>query len=190
MMKAFGMLIQGATAHVTSDTGKLPSMIPYTGTGTIVTGDGSHHSISHTGNITIPLHDSHVPLSNVLFSPAIQKNILSVSKLVDETNSSMEFTPSSVCLKDLHTKKMLARGHRRGNMYVFEEAPTSLKSTSTVAPSFPTYLSQSSSVKQCNKPNLWHSRLGHCSQGFLDKLSAQGLIPKVTLEQKCSSCHV
>ena len=162
----------GAAAHVTSDAGKLSNMVPYIGTGTIVTGDGSHHPISHTGNASLSLSQSTLPLKNVLLTPAIEKNILSVSKLVDETNSSMEFTPSSVCLKDLRTKKMLAKGERRGNMYVFEAAPGTLKTSSTVTPSFPAYLSQSSSVVQCNKPVSWHRRLGHCSQGFLDKLSS------------------
>ncbi|MFV0960701.1 GAG-pre-integrase domain-containing protein, partial [Klebsiella pneumoniae] len=130
-----------------------------------------------------------LPLSNVLITPAIQKNILSVSKLVDDTHSSVEFTPSSVCLKDLHTKRTLARGERRGNMYVFEEAPVPLKASSTVTSSFPAYLSQSS-VMKCNKPDSWHRRLGHCSQGFLDKLSSQGFISKVVLDHKCPSCNV
>ncbi|MFV0960721.1 hypothetical protein QML37_30515, partial [Klebsiella pneumoniae] len=80
----------GAAAHVTSDAGKLSHMVPYTGTGTIVTGDGSHHPISHTGNASLSLSNSKLPLNNVLLTPAIEKNILSVSKLVDETNSSME----------------------------------------------------------------------------------------------------
>ncbi|MFA1236630.1 GAG-pre-integrase domain-containing protein [Klebsiella pneumoniae] len=53
------------------------------------------------------------------------------------------------------------------------------------APSFPALLS-----RQCNKPDLWRLRLGHCSQVFLDKLHAKGLIPKVSLESKCPSCHL
>ena len=190
----------GAAAHVTSDAGKFSHLTPYTGNGTIVIGDGSHHPISHTGNVSLSLPESQLPLSNVLLTPAIQKNILSVSKLVDETNSSVEFTPS-VYLKDLHTKKTLAKGERRGNMYVFEESHVPLKTSSSVAvassaSSFPTFLSRStdhsssSRVLKLNKPDLWHLRLGHCSQVFLDKLSAKGLIPAVSLESKCPSCHL
>ncbi|CAN6453390.1 unnamed protein product [Victoria cruziana] len=179
----------GATAHVTSDAGKFFSLMPYTGTCTVVTGVGSHHPISHTGNITLDMHNSTIPLSDVLLTPAIQKNILSVSKLVDDTNSSMVFTPSSVCLKDLQTKRTLAKGHRRGNMYVFEESAVPLEASS--APSFTTILSSSShDVQQYNQPDVWHLKLGHCSQGFLDKLAVQGLIPKVSLDSKCSSCHL
>ncbi|KAF3773674.1 Retrovirus-related Pol polyprotein from transposon TNT 1-94 [Nymphaea thermarum] len=46
-----------------------------------------------------------------------------VSKLIDDTHSSVEFTPSSVYVKDARTKKTFAEGTRKGDMYVLEEAP-------------------------------------------------------------------
>lgn len=78
----------GAATHVTSDVGKLLNLFPYTGHGSIVTGGETHHSISHIANTFLHVQNTKIPLSNVLVVLAIKKNILSVSKFVDNTNSS------------------------------------------------------------------------------------------------------
>ncbi|KAF3777917.1 Retrovirus-related Pol polyprotein from transposon TNT 1-94 [Nymphaea thermarum] len=96
----------GAAAHVTGDTDQ----------GSVVTGDGSHHTISHVGNAQISMGSSSIPLKNVLVVPSVKKNIISVSKLIDDTHSSVEFTSSSVYVKDARTKKTFAEGTRKGNI--------------------------------------------------------------------------
>jgi hypothetical protein len=85
---------------------------PYVGKNSIITGDGSHHSISHIGNAIIPMSKSPLNLSNVIHAPNIQKNIVSVSKLVDDVNASVEFTLASVYVKDLRTRETFAEGKR------------------------------------------------------------------------------
>lgn len=81
-----------AAAHVTLDAGKFPSLILYKGKDKIVMRVGSHHLISRTGIISFVMHNSTISLSNVLLISTIQKNILFVYKLIDDTNPSMEFT--------------------------------------------------------------------------------------------------
>ncbi|KAF3781464.1 Retrovirus-related Pol polyprotein from transposon TNT 1-94 [Nymphaea thermarum] len=81
----------GAAAHVTGDAGQ----------GSVVMGDGSHHTISHIGNARISMGNSSIPLKNVLVVPSVKKNIISVSKLIDDTHSSVEFTSSSVYVKEI-----------------------------------------------------------------------------------------
>ncbi|KAF3791723.1 hypothetical protein EJ110_NYTH13772 [Nymphaea thermarum] len=117
----------GAAAHVTGDAGKLSSALPYLAKGSVVTGDGSHHKISHTGNAHISMAHSFIPLKNVFVVPNVKKNIIYVSKLIDDTHSSVEFTPS-VYVKDARTKKTFAKDVRKGDMYVIEEAPKVSKS--------------------------------------------------------------
>ncbi|KAF3772117.1 Retrovirus-related Pol polyprotein from transposon TNT 1-94, partial [Nymphaea thermarum] len=95
----------GAAAHVIGDAGQ----------GSVVTGDGSHHTISHIGNARISMGNSSIPLKNVLVVLSVKKNIISVSKLIDDTHSSVEFTPSSVYVKDVQTKKTFAEGTRKGD---------------------------------------------------------------------------
>ncbi|KAF3772495.1 hypothetical protein EJ110_NYTH57763 [Nymphaea thermarum] len=106
----------GAAAHVTGDIGNLSSVFPYLEQDSVVTGDGSHHTISHIGNAQISMGSSSIPLKNVLVVPSVKKNIISVSKLIDDTHSSVEFTPSSVYVKDDRTKKTFAEGTRKGDM--------------------------------------------------------------------------
>ncbi|KAF3778842.1 hypothetical protein EJ110_NYTH41616 [Nymphaea thermarum] len=112
----------GAVAHVTGETGNLSSVFSYLDKGSVVTGDGSHHTITHIGNAQISMGSSSIPLKNVLVVPSVKKNIVSVSKLIDDTHSSVEFTPSSVYVKDAQTKRTFAEGTRKGNMYVLQEA--------------------------------------------------------------------
>ncbi|KAF3781753.1 Retrovirus-related Pol polyprotein from transposon TNT 1-94 [Nymphaea thermarum] len=113
----------GAAAHVTGETGNLSSVFPYLDKGSVVTGDGSHHTITHVGNAQISMGSSFIPLKNVLVVPSVKKNIVSVSKLIDDTHSSVEFTSSSVYVKDAQTKRTFAEGTRKRNMYVLQEAP-------------------------------------------------------------------
>ncbi|KAF3772362.1 Retrovirus-related Pol polyprotein from transposon TNT 1-94 [Nymphaea thermarum] len=98
----------GAAAHVTGETGNLSSVFPYLDKGSVVTGDGSHHTITHVGNAQISMGSSFIPLKNVLVVPSVKKNIVSVSKLIDDTHSSVEFTASSVYVKDAQTKRTFA----------------------------------------------------------------------------------
>ena len=144
---------------------------------------------------------SSLNLSNVIHAPNIQKNIVSVSKLVDDVNASVEFTPSSVYVKDLRTRETFAEGKRRGNIYIFQEDP-----------SFSLFILPDSSLKphqhlsfvpskyvfaisECNKPTLWHSRLGHCGRHFIEKLVLNNFIPRSSLspkvsDTKCPNCHL
>ncbi|KAF3771482.1 Retrovirus-related Pol polyprotein from transposon TNT 1-94, partial [Nymphaea thermarum] len=129
----------GVAAHVTGDTGNLSSVFPYLGQGSVVTGDGSHHTISHVGNARISMGNSSIPLKNVLVVPSVKKSIISVSKLIDDTHSSVEFTPSSVYVKDVRTKKTFTEGTRKGDMYVLEEAPTMSKQPRLSESCFPSH---------------------------------------------------
>ncbi|KAF3785986.1 hypothetical protein EJ110_NYTH24004 [Nymphaea thermarum] len=113
----------GAATHVTDDVGKLSSALPYLANGSVVTRDGFHHKISDAGNAHISMAHSSIPLKNVPVVPNVKKNIIFVSKHIDDTNSSVEFTPSSVYVKDARTKKTFAEGVRKGDMYIIEEAP-------------------------------------------------------------------
>ncbi|KAF3783428.1 hypothetical protein EJ110_NYTH27691 [Nymphaea thermarum] len=183
----------GAAAHVTGDTGNLSSVFPYLCQGSVVTGDGSHHTISHIGNARISMGNSSIPLKNVLVVPSVKKNIISVSKLIDDTHSFVEFTPSSVYVKDVRTKKTFAEGTCNGDMYVLEEAPTMSKQPRLSESCFSSH--SEVNIAEHNKPSIWHGRLAHCSQSFVRSLVADGLLDKSSLSPAsesgmCSSCHI
>lgn len=68
-------------AHVTSNAGKFLNLISYKGRGIIVLGNGSHHS-TYTGNVSVILPNSSLPLFDVLLTLAIKKNIIFVLNLL------------------------------------------------------------------------------------------------------------
>ena len=182
----------GAAAHVTDDAGKLSSASPYLAKGSVVTGDGTHHKITHIGNAYVSLPHTSLPLHNVLVVPNVKKNIISVSKLIDDSSTSVEFTPSSVFVKDPLTKTIFAEGIREGNMYVLKEAPPVSKSSSSV--SFPISPNEVN-LTQIDMPSIWHNRLGHCSHSFISSLVNNGLLHKSSMRPvsesgMCSSCQL
>lgn len=75
-------------------------MVSYKSYDTVVIGDDTHNSISHIRNVSSSLNDSPLPLFDILLTPVIKKNIIFVSKLVDDCKCQVEFNSSYVCLKD------------------------------------------------------------------------------------------
>lgn len=49
--------------------------------------------ITHIENVHFPLSTFHLSLSNVIVDPNVKNNIISISKLVDDKNASIESTP-------------------------------------------------------------------------------------------------
>lgn len=74
----------GTAVHVTGDVSKFYPLVLYHGKGSIVM------EMVHITPYHIYIHCLHS--ANVLHVPNIKKNIVSVSKLIDNTNFTVEFT--------------------------------------------------------------------------------------------------
>lgn len=66
-----------ASNHMTSSPTNLQNVVPYTDTLTVQTANGDHLPITSVGDISGPL-----PLTNVLVSPYLATNLISVGQLV------------------------------------------------------------------------------------------------------------
>ena len=84
-------------------------------------------------------------LNNVLVSPSLVKNLISVHSLTRYNNVSVEFDPFGFSIKDLPTQTMLLRCNSHGNLYPLPLHPSSTEALVTLAPTV----------------DLWHQRLGH-----------------------------
>jgi hypothetical protein len=136
------MVDSGASSHVTGKTGNLTSSQPNLDINSqhIIVGDGSKIPIIATGSVQIsklPLY-----LQNVLVSPSIVKNLISVQKFTRDNFVSIEFDPFSFSVKDLATKTLLHRSNSDGDLYPWISSPTVLSTLGG---------------------NVWHQRLGHPS---------------------------
>jgi hypothetical protein len=90
----------GASNHTTSDAGNLTSIHPptFTDTSSIVVGNGSALSVTLVGDSALrgPFY-----LNNVLVTPDIIQNLLSVRRFTTDNWCSMEFDQFGLSVKDL-----------------------------------------------------------------------------------------
>jgi hypothetical protein len=143
----------GASSHVTGKTGNLTTThsAPELNSHHIIVGNGSKLPILVVGSVQIsslPLY-----LQNVLVSPGIVKNLISVRQFTLDNYVSIEFDPFGFSVKDLATKTLLLRSNSDGDLYPFfgtKTPPAAAFSTTT--------------------GDLWHRRLGHPSSTTLSHL--------------------
>lgn len=126
--------------------------------------NGATASVTHIGSI----HFADFVLQNVLCVPSFKLNLISISKLVLDSQCLATFTNNTCVLQDQRSGKMIGMGTERGGLYYLD---TSQKSKCNVASSPTPHLS-----------NLWHKRLGHPS----NKVSS--LFPFSIIENKI--CNV
>ena len=99
-------LDSGATSHMASSSGMLSSSRPCHFTN-IVVGDGSSLPATHTGHTSIPTTTSSLSLNNVLVSPHLIKNLISVKKLARDNPVNVEFDDFGFSVKDRRTRRVI-----------------------------------------------------------------------------------
>ncbi|KAF8408703.1 hypothetical protein HHK36_004767 [Tetracentron sinense] len=168
----------GASSHMTTDSGKLQTLIEYHGPEKIMVGNGDKLDITHVGSTLINVGNDQLQLNDVLVVPAIKKNLISVSQLTSDYPYLFEFSSTGFVIKDRGTKSVIASGHRHGDSYALQ-----LEDKKAF---FSTRFRVVSSV-------FWHQRLGHSHNQVIDFLSHNKLISSTTtnkVETVCSSCQM
>ena len=79
-----GYMDSGATTHMTSNPGNLNSVFPVSTACRITVGDGSSLPITHVGHGSFPSNSTPIHMSNVLVSPELVTNLVSVCSLTRE----------------------------------------------------------------------------------------------------------
>ena len=102
---------------------------------------------------TIPTSSSPIQLNNVLVSPSIVKNLVSIPKLTRDNNISIEFDPTAFSIKDLPTGTVMLRCESFGELY-------------PLRPRKPLTLTSS-----MDSIDLWHECLGHPGNNTLSQIS-------------------
>jgi hypothetical protein len=149
----------GAGSHMTSDAGKLSTISPpFSSTPSIIVGNGALLPITATGSHTFSLPHRNLVLNNVLVSPNIIKNLISIRRFTTDNNCSIEFDPFGLSVKDLQTRNVIARCNSSGDLYPFY-TPSTSTSAFLAAPT-----------------SLWHQRLGHLGREALTKLISSSVI--------------
>ena len=171
------ILDSGATHHLTTDLNNLSLHQPYNGGEEVTIADGSGLAISHTGSALLPTPSQSLTLRDVLYVPNLQNNLVSVYRLCNANQVSVEFFPAHFQVKDLSTGARLLQGRTKNELY---ECP--IPSTINSFHASPTPKTTSS---------FWHSRLGHPSFSVLKSVVSQFSLPvsnSLPKQYSCSDC--
>ena len=110
-------LDSGASNQMTSSPIKLQNVVPYTGHLIVQAANGDHLPITSVGDTPSPL-----PLTNVLVSPHLATNLVSVGQLV-ENNCNVSFSPSGCVVQDRASGEVIARGPKHGRLFSLPVSP-------------------------------------------------------------------
>ncbi|KAI3725566.1 hypothetical protein L1987_65356 [Smallanthus sonchifolius] len=150
----------GATNHLSSDPGMCSTSHNVNSIKHIFVGNGHKLPILGSGNITLP---NNLRLNNVLYTPQIIKNLISVKRLAIDNFVSVEFDPFGFSVKDFRNGMIMTRHNSDGPLYPLTAPATASNPT---ASSF--FVSSAS--------DCWHDRLGHPGLPVVDFLSSRHLI--------------
>jgi hypothetical protein len=107
----------GASTHMSSTSGITSSPTPLPFQSFITIGNGARLPVTHTAAATIPTSSSPLQLNNVLITPSLIKNLISVKQLTRDNNVSVEFDPVGFSVKDLATQTVILRCKGVGDLY-------------------------------------------------------------------------
>ncbi|GJW95126.1 hypothetical protein Tco_0174798, partial [Tanacetum coccineum] len=108
----------------------------------VIVGNRSSIPVTHSGHVQIPNLYRPLHLRNVLVTPNIIKNLVSVRKFTTNNKCSIDFDPYGFTVRDYHTRQTLLRCDSTGDLY-------------------PLHVAASAFALLTNNNSLWHQRLGH-----------------------------
>ncbi|GJR76034.1 ribonuclease H-like domain-containing protein [Tanacetum coccineum] len=160
----------GASSHLNFNASNLSTIFDKRLFPSVHVGDGKSIPVTNTGHSIIPSHHRPLHLHNVLVTPNIIKNLISVRQFTRDNNCTIEFDAFGFSVKDYLTRHILLRCDSSSDLY-----PVTKPSTSPIA-----FLSTSAST--------WHQRLGHPGDQVLRSLVSSRFI-SCNKEKSSHICH-
>lgn len=117
VMASNWLVDNAALHHVTGDHQNLATYSPYTGTHSVLIGNGTGLSISRTGSTFLPTSHKNFSLHHTLYVPSMHKNLISVSKFFASNNTSVEIFRDYFHVKDKSTGAILLQGQNNKGIY-------------------------------------------------------------------------
>lgn len=147
----------GASSHLNASVNSLSNIFNTCMYPSVSVGDGHNIPVTNTGRSILPTPSRPLYLNNVLITPHIVKNLISVRQFVCENNCTVEFDPFGFSVKDFMTRRVLLRCDSTGDLY-----PVTV----------PCPIPQALLVSQ----HTWHQRLGHPGSEVLRRLVSNNFI--------------
>ncbi|KAF7835230.1 uncharacterized protein G2W53_010089 [Senna tora] len=135
--------------------------------------NGTNILVKETGTVNI----GSLQLKDVFYIPSFHYNLVSVNQLTKTNSANVFFDHNSYLIQDLKTKKSLATGRVKGNLYWLKDNNNQDLCTSDPI------------LNSCiRSPYCWHSRLGHAPLNVINRID--GIKDTVSQFSKaCDICH-
>ncbi|GJS93029.1 ribonuclease H-like domain-containing protein [Tanacetum coccineum] len=147
----------GASSHLNNSVTNLSEVFNSCMYPSVSVGDGHSIPVTNTGHSILPSSVRPLHLNNVLITPQIVKNLISVRQFVCDNNCTIEFDSFGFSVKDFMTRWVLLRCDITGDLYpVTHPSPTP----------------RAFLVSQ----HTWHQRLGHLGGDVLRRLVSNNVI--------------
>ncbi|GKB86565.1 ribonuclease H-like domain-containing protein [Tanacetum coccineum] len=159
-----------ASSHLNSSASNLSTIFNQRLFPSVHVGDGASIPVTNTGHSIIPSSHRPLHLHNVLVTPNIIKNLISVRQFTRDINCTIELDAFGFSVKDFLTRHILLRCDNSGDLY-----PVTKPSTLSIA-----FVSTSSST--------WHQRLGHPGDEVIRSLASRHFIT-CNKEKSTHVCH-
>ncbi|GKD33488.1 ribonuclease H-like domain-containing protein [Tanacetum coccineum] len=159
----------GASTHLNSSINSLSEIFNNCMYSSVSVGDGHTIPVTNVGHSLLPTNYGSLRLNNVLITPHIVKNLISVRQFVRDNNCTIEFDAFGFSVKDFITRQVLLRCDSTGDLYPVT-SPSSLPRALLVS------------------QHTWHQRLGHPGSEVLRRLVSSNSI-SCNKEKSPVLCH-
>ncbi|GJX78848.1 ribonuclease H-like domain-containing protein [Tanacetum coccineum] len=160
----------GESSHLNSHTSNLNIVYNKSLYPSVCVGDGKSIPVTNTDHSILPTLNRPLYIHNVLVTPNIIRNLISIRQFTRDNNCTVEFDAFGFSVKDFLTRHILLICDSSGDLYpVTQPSPTphALLSVS---------------------PSTWHQRLGHPREEVLHSLISRQFI-SCNKEKSHHICH-
>ncbi|GJZ10063.1 ribonuclease H-like domain-containing protein [Tanacetum coccineum] len=159
----------GASSHLNNSVTSLSTIFNSCIYPSVLVGDGHSIPVTNSGHIILPTPFKSLHLNNVLITPHIVKNLISVRQFVRDNHCTIEFDSFGFSVKDFLTRRVLLRCDSTGDLYPVT-APSPIPHAFLVS------------------QHTWHQRLGHPGSEVLRRLVSSNVI-SCNKEKPPALCH-
>ncbi|GJX07004.1 ribonuclease H-like domain-containing protein [Tanacetum coccineum] len=147
-----------ASSHLNSHSSNLSTIYNKCLYPSVCVGDGKSIPVTNTGHSILPTLNRPLYLHNVLVTPNIIKNLISVRQFTKDNNYTVEFDAFIFSVKDFLTRHILLRCDSSGDLYPVTQPSLTLHALLSVS------------------TTTWHQRLGHPGEEVLRSLVSRQFI--------------
>ncbi|GKE51743.1 ribonuclease H-like domain-containing protein, partial [Tanacetum coccineum] len=159
----------GSSSHLNNYVTSLSIVLNSCMYSSVSVGDDHSIPVTNTGHSILPTPSKYLRLNNILITPYIVKNLISVCQFVRDNDCTIEFDSFGFSVKDFMTRWVLLRYDSIGDLYL----------VTALSP-----ISHAFLVSQY----MWHQRLGHPGSDVLHRLVSNNGI-SCNKEKPLVLCH-